>query len=247
MSYLDRIIKYLSGELSREESRAFEKDLESNAELKAAFEEHSAAYRLVQNQLQKRDEDAFQSKLVEAMSLNSQGHNSRTRALKSWWYIPPAVACVLAIFLIFIPAQPENETLFSRYYHPAKDPLVLAYYQDTRGRNEPGIRHYRQGNHKVAMDLLSKRFNEEQDNKMILLYYLLSSMELDRQGEVLELVSSEDSIGPDLVDQSISWYLSLALTKSDRREEALNLLRSLVQQEGPYHSDASKLEKLLLK
>ncbi len=34
MSYIDLIIKYLAGELSREESSTFEKELESDAGLK---------------------------------------------------------------------------------------------------------------------------------------------------------------------------------------------------------------------
>ena len=238
MSYVDLIIRYLSGDLSSNESRAFEKELESNAELKAAFEEQSVAYRLIRDQLQKRDQEDFESKLAEAM---------KTRKQRAWWYIPPAVACILAIVLILLPAQPGNSRLIGRFHHPARDPLVLVYYQDTRGKNENGIRQYQQGNYQVAMDLLSERLSEEQDNKLILLYYLLSSMELDRQQEVLEMISLEDASGPDLLDQSISWYLALAFIKSDRRDEALRVLHPLSQLEGYYQSDAIKLEKLLLK
>ena len=47
MSYVDLIIKYLSGDLSREEATSFEKELESNDALKEAFEEQSAAYELI--------------------------------------------------------------------------------------------------------------------------------------------------------------------------------------------------------
>ena len=238
MSYVDLIIKYLSGDLSRDESRAFEKELESNAELKAAFKERSAAYRLIRNQLQKRDQEAFESKLEEAMNPGKR---------RSWWYIPPAVACVLALVLIIFTGQPDNTRLISRFHHPAKDPYVLAYYQDTRGRDEPGIKQYRQGNYHMAMDLLSVRFLEEKDNKLILLYYLLSSMELDRQQEVLEQIDPDNNSGPDLLDQSISWYMALAFIKSDRREKALRLLHPLGLLEGYYQSDAIKLEKLLLK
>jgi hypothetical protein len=246
MSYVDLIIKYLSGDLSREESRAFEKELESDAELKKAFEEHSAAYRLIRSQLQKRDQEAFEAKLAEAMSFDGPISLPRKPG-RRFWYLPPAIACFLAIFLLLFLSKPGNERIVLRFHHPEKDPIVLAYYQETRGKTDAGIHQYRLGNYERAMDLLSARVTEEKDNKLVLLYYLLSAMELDRQNEALELRGQEIALPLDLVDQSISWYSVLALIKSDRREESLKLLHPLTIQEGPYQADALKLEKLLLK
>lgn len=247
MNYIDHIIKYLSGDLSREEATSFEKELESNKELREAFEAQSAAYELIGDQLQKRDQEAFRAKLQEVMSHDAPISDSRKAGFKSWWYIPPAVACSLVIFLIVLLSHPDNERILSRYHYPAKDPVVLALYQDTRGESEPGIAQYKQGNYQQSMELLSIRITLEQDNKLILLYYLLSAMELDRQQEVLELLWVENSTPMDLLDQSICWYSSLALIKSDRREAALEKLHPLTMHIGPYQNDAIKLEKVLLK
>ena len=247
MNYIDLIIKYLSGDLSQEEATSFEKELDSNKELREAFEAQSAAYELISDQLQKRDQKAFRAKLQEAMSHDAPISESRKAGFRSWWYIPPAVACSLAILLVLLMNHPGNERILSRYHHPTKDQVVLAYYQDTRGESEPGIALYRQGNYVQSMELLSIRITQERDNKLILLYYLLSAMELDRQNEVLELVRVEHSTPMDLLDQSICWYSSLALIKSDRREAALEKLQPLTEQQGPYQNDAIKLEKVLLK
>jgi hypothetical protein len=246
MSYVDLIIKYLSGKLSQKESGAFEKELESNAELKAAYEEHSAAFKLIRSQLQKRDQDAFEAKLAEAMTETIPQIPPRK---PDWvrWFLPPAIAAVVAVILILFLQQPGNESLLSRFHHPEKDPLVLVYLQETRGVTEPGIIQYRQGNYASAMDLLSDRISVERDNKLIRLYYLLSAIETDRQMEALERMGKETSFPSDLLDQSISWYSALALIKSDRREEALKILQALGKREGPYQSDAIRLEKLLLK
>jgi hypothetical protein len=151
------------------------------------------------------------------------------------------------MILVISIMRPGNERVLSRYHHPETDPLVLAYYQQTRGVTEPGITQYRQGNYARAMDLLSLRVTEEKENKLVLLYYLLSAMELNQQQEVLDLVRLEHTFPMDLLDQSLSWYSSLALIKSDRREEALKRLHPLTEQEGSYQSDAIKLEKVLLK
>jgi hypothetical protein len=247
MSYVDLIIKYLSGDLSREETTSFEKELEYNDELKEAFEEQSAAFELIRDQLQKRDHKAFREKLAEAMSHDTPVTASRKAGLRSWWFIPPAVACSLAIVLILLLSNPGNERVLTRYHHPSKDPVVLAINQDTRGESESGIIQYRHCNYATAMELLSARIAEESDNKLFQLYYLLSSMELDRQQEALELISLEYPVSQDLLDQSLSWYSALALIKSDRREAALEKLHPLTEQQGPYQNDAIKLEKVLLK
>ena len=161
MSYVDLIIKYLSGDLSSEDSRAFESRLESDAGLKAAFEEQSAAFDLIREQLQKRDQQAFEKKLSEAMS-PTLPLTARRKPARGLWWIPPAIACLLAIVLLLFVQKPGNERLYSRYHDPAGDPLVMAYYQQTRGKTEPGIRHYRQGDYEQAMDLLAVRISEEQ-------------------------------------------------------------------------------------
>jgi hypothetical protein len=246
MSYVDLIIKYLSGDLSLEDSRSFEKELESNDELRQSFEEHSAAFELIRNQLQKSDLEAFKAKLEEAVSHDAP-HKIPGKAGRRLWYLPPAIACFLALMLIIFLSRPGNERVFARFHHPEEDPIVQGYYQQTRGVSEPGITQYRQGNYARAMDLLMLSLSEERDNKFVLLYCLLAAIELDQQEEVLELVRLKDTESMDLLDQSLSWYSTLGLIKSGRQEAALKMLHPLSEHEGPYQSDAIKLEKVLLK
>ncbi len=247
MSYVDLILKYLSGDLSQEDSRSFEKELESNDALKEAYEEQSAAFELIRDQLQKQDLKDFRAKLLEAMSHDKPVRVYPKAGTRTWWFILPAIACSLAIFLLVFYSPPGNEKILSRYHQPSKDPVVLTFYQNTRGESEPGIIQYHSGNYARSMELLAMRINQEKDNKLIQLYCLLSAMELDRQLEVMELIAVEPSFPTDLLDQSISWYSALALIKSDRREAALKLLHPLTEQEGPYQNNAFKLEKVLLK
>lgn len=247
MSYVDLIIKYLSGDLSREETTSFEKEMESNGELKREFEQQSAAYGLIRDQLQKRDDEAFRTKLQEAMSHPIPVTEPRKQWLLTRWYIPLAAACSLTILISVLLSHPGNERVLSRYYDPARDPVVLAYNQDTRGAPEFGILQYRNGDYQRSMELLSVRISEEGENKVFLLYYLLSAIELDRQDEVMGMVMVENPGKMDLPDQAITWYTTLALLKSDRREAALKKIHPLTKQHGPYHSDAIKLEKVLLK
>lgn len=248
MSYVDLIIKYLSGDLSQEEATSFEKEMESNGELKREFEQKSAAFELIRDELQKRDAEEFRTKLREAMNPASPLSESRKRLPWSRWSIPLAAAFLLAIIIISTQlTQHGNQKLFSSYYEPATDPVVLAFNQETRGEPEPGIVFYGCGEYQKSMEILSIRIAEERENKQLLLFYLLSAIELDRQDEVLELVHVENPDSMGLPDQSITWYATLALLKSERREAARERIRPLTEQQGPYHSDAIKLEKVLLK
>jgi hypothetical protein len=248
MSYFDLIIKYLSGDLSQDDSSSFEKELESNGELKREFDQQSAAYRLIRDQLQKRDEKDFRTKLQEAMNPDHPVPESRKKLLWTRWFIPLVAASILAVVVISTRSiQYGNERLFSRYYEPARDPVMLAFNQDTRGESEPGIAYFQSGNYQKSMDLLSLRIVEETENRQLVLYYLLSAIELNRQDEIMGLVLVEDSDILDLPDQAIIWYTTLALLKSERREAALEQIHPLTRQHGPYQSDALKLEKVLLK
>jgi len=248
MSYVDLIIKYLSGDLSREESTSFEKELKSNPELKRAYDDHSAAFRLIREQLQKRDEADFRDKVREAMSHIHQVSAPRRKLLRSWMLIPFAAASVLAAVILFIHLNPPgNERVLSRYYEPARDRVLLAFEQDIRGETEPGIIYYRSGNFERAMELLSVRISEDRENKLFKLYYLISAIELDRQDEVMDRIRIEQPENMDLPDQAITWYSALALLKSGHREAALEQIHPLTLHQGPYRSDAVKLEKVLLK
>jgi hypothetical protein len=247
MSYFDLIIKYLSGDLKQEDSTSFEKELESNVELKTEFEEVSAAYSLIRDQLQIKDLEAFRKKLVKAMDHEAPQAEPTKHWFRHGWYVLLVAACSLALLLIIPFNHPDNEKILSRYFDPMNDPVVLTYNQNTRGEPEAGIHHYSNGNYNKSMELISDRIREEGENQLLQLYYLLSAIELDRQDEVLELISIEDSDRMLLTEQAISWYSTMALLKSGKRKEALEKIHPLTEQHGPYQSDALKLEKVLLK
>lgn len=247
MSYVDHILKYLSGELSPEEEYSFKEELKSNEDLQKEFAELSSAYELIRDQLQKRDEVAFRQKVQEAMDHKKNPSPSFALKIRSFWYIPMALAASLAILWVLVLNQTDNEKILSLFYAPDQDPVLLAYMQETRGEQEAGILNYRNGSYSEAMKILERQMKEDPDNKILLLYYLLSAMELDREEEVLPLALNATLEYAHLPDQAIGWYSTLALIKTDRREEAKKTLGPLTEDSGPYRSHAEKLLKLLLK
>lgn len=247
MNNVDLIIKYLSGELNREEIGSFEKELANKQGLQEEFDQISAAYMLIRDQLQKRDEDAFKKQLLEVMEQAATGKKQIGRPLpKVWYYLLPLAASLAIILSIFLSPGSEDK-LFSRYYHPETDKVLLTYMQGTRGKAESGILHYQLENYAETINIMLELMEEDPENLLARIYYLLSSIEAGKQDQAIEKLAALDPGLDHQLGQAVSWYTALALLKSDQQEEALIHLHSLILQEGPYQTDAIRLEKILLK
>jgi len=247
MNNVDHIIKYLSGEMNREEAGTFEDELASNQELKKEFDQVSEAYKLIRDQLLLRDEKAFKSRLMEVMEAPAKGGKQAGRTLQIRWYSIFALAASVALVLAILLSQKNLDKQFSKFYHPEDDRIVLAHMQETRGETESGILHYQLGNFQKTLEIMSELLEQDQDNQWALLYYLLSSIETDQEERAIEKVAAMNLNLNHQLGQALYWYSALALIKSDRPEEAATYLQALIQQEGPYRPDARRLEKIVLK
>ena len=247
MKHVDHIIKYLSDEMSQEEVRSFEKDLATNPVLKEEFEEVSAAYRLIRDQLRQRDEEAFRSKLLEVMEKPALKFRDRSyRHWPRWYFLLPLAGSVAILLAVFLMNQ-QGDRILSRFFEPDKDPVILAFNQGTRGDSEPGIMLYHEGHYQESMDKMSELLEQDPENRLTLLFYLLASMELDMQEAVLDRVQTLAIDTEQRLGQSLNWYITLALVKSGRLEEASTQILTLTEQPGPYQTDARRLQKMLLK
>lgn len=247
MSNVDYIIKYLSDEMTREEARIFEDELALKQDLKEEFDQVSAAYDLIRDQLQKRDEKEFKERLLKVLEHPASGKNHRDRSKQSRWYYYMALAASLSLILIIFLTPNREDKLFSRFYHPEDDKILLAYNQGTRGETESGILHYQLGNFQKTLEIMSDLFERDPENQLALLYYLLSSIEIGNPDQVLEKLAKLNLSSDHQSGQAIYWYTALALIKTDHPEEAAAYLQPLTKSQGPYQSDAKRLEKILLK
>ena len=247
MNNVDLFIKYLSGDMTGKDAEALKKNLASNPVLKEEYDEVSAAYQFIKAQLWKRDEDSFRAKLQEVMEKPSPKILEKsTRQWPRWYFLLPlagSLAILLAVFMI----DKGPEKVLSRFFEPLKDPVVLAYNQGTRGDSESGIMLYQAGHYQESMEKLSQLLVHDSKNQVALLFYLLASMELDLHEDAINKIQNFPINIKNPLGQSLTWYTALALVKSDRLEEAANLLQSLTEQAGPYQTDAGRMQKMLLK
>jgi tetratricopeptide (TPR) repeat protein len=245
MKYVDLIVRYLSGDMSPEESGAFERELERDEILKEEYEDAAAAYELISDQLRKRDEREFRARLLEAMEAVSPDPAGSTKPRSVRWYLLAPLAASLAILVgIYLMDRGENR-LLERFFKPGEDPVLLALAQETRGETEPGISLYWKGNYESACREMKEVLSRDPDNQLAMLYLLLCAMETGHVDEVVDRVLDAD-IKPDhRLGQCITWYTVLAMLKMNQQDEASELLGALLLKEGPYRTHARKLKRML--
>lgn len=234
--------------MNQEEAGSFEKNLGSDPALSQEYEDILVAFNLIKHELQKRDEEGFRKKLLEIMEEPVAGaQKTKGRKRPKWYFLLPLAASLAILLAIFLMNR-GSERILSRFFHPEKDPVVLAHNQVTRsGETETGILLYQRGNFEVCMNKMSALIEGDPENRLAKLYYLLASMELDLQEEALHRTGNFTDSADDQLGQALIWYHALALLKSERSEDASRLLQQLTEHPGPYQTDARRLQKILSK
>lgn len=255
MKRVDEMIKYLSGDLSPEESLAFERELNGNPRLKQEFSELSLAYNLIADQVKRSDEEAFSLALDAAINKSGSGSGSRSGPVKRkknknrLGYLLLSVAASLLLFAGILLTQKSPERIYFSYYNPSLDPVIMTLQMDPRGEADlQSIANLWKGEEyeNCRIEALGQ-LKEDPSDLYVLLFYLLSSMETDEAGLALERLKSIETDTGQALGQAIHWYGALALVKEGETSEATVLLTPLCHIQGPYKKDANKLKNKLKK
>jgi hypothetical protein len=247
MNSVDHMIRYLAGELEPVEARALEEAMKTDPEIRKTFERVSDAYRLVGEQLRKRDEAAFANKLrniMDRLGESSVQNKREHRDLR--WIIWPAAAAIVLLAGIMMFRDTDRQT-YRSFYHPEEDPFLLAMQDGTRGMQDSLALMFINRQHEALWEETNRILAGDPGNLTAGLFNLLAALELDRETEALSAGWKPDPSAEDPLDRAISWYRALACLKSERVEEAESLLRSLAESTGSYSRDAKKLLRMLTK
>jgi len=249
MKRVDHMIKYLSGDLKPEEALAFERELRENPQLKQEFSDVSLAYSVIGDQLRRADEQAFTAALDKAMNRSQSDGGRKKNHRTRLRYLLLAVAASVTLLIAIIGPQRGNEKIYSSSYNPSRDPVILALEGNMRGEadyqalsefwNKEDFTHCRSE--------AAKQLSENSSDQLAMLFFLLSSMEMDDAAVALERLYTFDTDPGQPWGQAITWYKALALLKAGKTKEAAASLTTLCELSGPYQKDANKLKKKLKK
>lgn len=247
MKRVDHMIKYLSGELTKEDSIAFEKELKNNSELKEEFSNVEFLFNLMGEELKKKDEEDFRSALQAAGKKSGQATNSQKERLIRPWHLFMAIAASLAVLLSIFSNRQGNEKLFASSYHPEDDPVIETINENIRSESKLKelYKLWRKSEYKKCEELAYKQLRGDNSDQFAMLLFLLSSIEMDNEKAALAYLSSFEIKIESALGQSIIWYKTLAMIKLGETNKARELLSLLSAYPGPYQLDAGTLKKKL--
>lgn len=234
MENLEKIEKYLKGELDDDDLWEFKKSLHNYPQLALEVEAM-------------RDMDVLQSQSLKIDVMDKlQAIHARKNRAQRFLGLPVrnAVAAALLILatigggLLLTQQGRHNQQLFEQYYSLESGAFGLRSGNTTLEKSlEQGLQFYELGDYKSAISL----FDLSPDNLMARLYKGISYMELGQfdkaSNEFSVILSDNDNL---FLDQA-RWYLALSCLKTGNIADAKSHLAVIASDRSVYKTRAQKL------
>lgn len=231
--------RYYRGELSSDERREFERQMEQDAELKKKV--------LLHKDLLEGIDYHFSQGLKSKLQQADQGSESVTKGVKHrhLWKGLGVAASVLFLFLLgylLLDQQASPEEVYQAYYQPY--PNIINPVERSAGQTEDDLstamRAYEQGRYQDAIALFEQQFDELSPSYRF--YLALSYLETDQNQQALKLLEEVEKIGDETFYLPSLWYQALANLAAGKTEEAQMVLQKLIHAgDNTYSSKAEEI------
>lgn len=261
--YHDQIDAYLRDELSANERRLFEQSLQSNPELLEEFKVHRELFAVMDESMWVNDvftpdteevkevttyfrsEEARKLKeTIEKAKANYHKTGSNS-ILKSKWIIPALIAASLSLFVILysINFSESPQELYAKHNEWQDMPSLTS--RSDEGQLANGQKLFEQKRYDDSFQLFTSHIKEADEIlPSVFLYAGVAALELDKYTEAVSYF--DQLIDSDAIDQSKGyWYKTLAYLKQGKKEEAIQVLKIIIENKENYNF--SKAEILLKK
>ncbi len=239
-NYLELIEKFHNGELSNEELKKFESELQSNPEFKKEFD----LYTEINDSILEDDVIELRKQLnsIQGSSINNAQKNRIRELYSNKWYLAAAVVTIVIIigtFLISIMSDTySNEELFKKYYEPEDAVLI------TRSGNSnsdldltKALQQFEQENYKEAIPLLKKI-----DNNVLSGFYLgIAYIETNDFSKAIKEFKGVIDHGDNLFIEQSEWYLGLCYLMNNEKDKAIKDFRKIIHENSLYKPDAEEI------
>lgn len=236
---IEIIDRYLNGELAEQERLQFEAEMEGNAELQSAVEEHMKSLAIAKELGKAQWKEQMSSRFVEDAPV-VRGLSRRM--------IYALAACVLALLIIgglwFVQNKnelsPEKWMALQVEVPPA--PEIKSTDQDLQLAE--AYLAYNQTQYQEALDKMSILENEVDGSRKVELSFF-KGMSLFYLNQYPEAQQNFGKITSGPYVEMAEWYKALSLVKEDRKLDALRALALIEDQGGFYKAKAAELIQLL--
>jgi len=243
----EHIDDYLLGRLSGDGLDAFENRMNEDDKFRQEVELHKK----VMIGIIEHEEDKIRDLMLKA---DRELDDPVNRKIPVYKYFRLAAVVLLLIsvgvFLIFYNTS-TNEKLFSRYFDPYENDLVMSsrsdQMPDVLADLKPeqvekiitGMKNYDRGKFEKASQYLDQDFIKEKDE--IRFYLALSQLADGQDTQAINNLERLVKIPQFRYNKEVSWYLALALLKTEKEDESRTLLVQISKSNSPFSRKAKAL------
>lgn len=230
--YINRVETYLTGSLSKEDKKQFEKDLENDSNLQQAFQECILAIDVIDNQVAKD----LKLKFTEWNQEKEKFNIWRSPILK----IAASIVLVVGVFFIFFQESGSlsNEKISQKYYNLPNIPSSSLGTVDQQWSK--GLEAYRKKLYDEAITAWVPIKNSSPEVN----YYLAHSYFNIQDYKSAATLFEELSRGTSVYSFPSDWYLTLSyLAVDDIMLYKKNLHEIIGDKDHPFYSDANSLNQ----
>lgn len=246
MEQLEKIMKYLDGEVIGEEKSNFEKELALNVSLRKKLE----LVKEVDKTLKDEELSSFVSKIqnISTSLKNSNTEGKKANALTIRRYLSTAaVLLILAIssVLYLNLSGPKNVKIYNRYYQRYEASIITRSGGSETDNLITAIQLYDKGKYQEAISKFNLLLKQDNTNTTVLFFIGMSYMETKLYDKAIAnfnlLINQKDTA----FKEHAEWYMALCFIRTNQISHASEALNHIAGSNSFYKIKAVDLLKKL--
>jgi len=235
--------RYLDDDMSEQERKTFEKNIEENETLKNEV----ATYKTLAAGIAYQGKKAAWEK-VQALEKQAEQRPTPVKPMgknRLWYAIAASVALLITAYFIFFHTGSEPEELFAEYFEPYPALAYAPNRNDTVAENlkEQAFGAYSNENYDEAINLFQQIL--EKEDEPVVWFYLGNAYLAGNQPEnAIQAFNKTLENNTDVTNQS-QWFLALSYLANNNPDRAVDVLEQLSNTNSTYKNKAEQLLQTL--
>lgn len=232
---------YSSGELSKEETTAFEARLQTDQAFKTAFETYKQASSFLEHELGNEEENIAFKDNLKSISDTYFEEKSETKSVKRINFYKYAIAASVVLLLgYFTFNQFSNPTYSDFAGHENISLTVRGNQNDLKLKAEEA---FNSKNYKEAEAYFNQLLIKEDSNQELQFYKGVALLEQDKFSES-EVIFKALAQGNSVYKNKAIWYLALSKLKQKDYKQCIEVLKTIPSDAEDYEQAQKLLKKL---
>lgn len=230
------IEKYLRNEMSAEEVREFEKQLQESPSLRKQLAREGELFASFDQVRRERLLDHFKD-----LDRSLQGKAvSRSMTTNTWLKWAATVSALIIVgYLGYLNLNRSTPSqLYGEYFKPY--PNVVEPVTRDNGSAATAFVYYETAEYEQALAAFGELLDEDPGHIAHRFYYAMTSMILENDNEAIEIFESLAIEDSDFRDQA-TWYISLLYLRQNNEEGAQPYLQQLIDRNTTWSDEASEI------